>query len=156
MSARVDKLLENVGGVNRSIGELVEILLVAHVWEKFPEYGLQRAFRRLPVYDERNIPKAEVDILLVNSEWAMAVEVKKKVESEAVNEHIVRMKRIHKYPPAELKLHPKVKVLGAVAGGFVSPEGREAAHQEGFYVLELAGESVVRVPEPEGFKPKEW
>ncbi|MDR0552065.1 MAG: hypothetical protein LBG72_08640, partial [Spirochaetaceae bacterium] len=70
--------------------------------------------------------------------------------------HIERMKRILKYPPAELKLRPDIKLLGALAGGIVPPEARTAAHNAGFFVLELAGESVIRIPEPAGFKPKEW
>jgi septal ring factor EnvC (AmiA/AmiB activator) len=156
MSARVDRVSENVGGLNRSMGDLVEILVAAHLWEKFPEYDLQRAYRRLPLYDEQNIAKAEVDILLVNTKWAMAVEVKRQADAEDVKEHIERMERILKYPPAELKLRPDVKLLGALAGGIVTPEARAAAHNAGFFVLELAGESVIRVPEPAGFKPKEW
>ncbi|MDR0526742.1 MAG: hypothetical protein LBG79_02830, partial [Spirochaetaceae bacterium] len=93
------RLAKNVGGLNQSIGELVEILVAANLWEKFPEYDLQRSYRRLPVYDEKNIIKAEVDILLVNTEWAMAVEVKRQAKAEDVNEHLERMERILKYPP---------------------------------------------------------
>ncbi|MDR0550479.1 MAG: hypothetical protein LBG72_00505 [Spirochaetaceae bacterium] len=152
----IKRLTKNVGGLNQSIGELIEILIAAHLWEKFPEYDLQRAYRRLPVYDEKNKEKAEVDILLVNTEWAMAVEVKRQADAEDVKEHIERMKRILKYPPAELKLRPEIKLLGALAGGIVTSEARTAAHNAGFFVLELAGESVIRIPEPAGFKPKEW
>ncbi|MDR0526276.1 MAG: hypothetical protein LBG79_00445, partial [Spirochaetaceae bacterium] len=93
------RLAKNVGGLNQSIGELVEILVAANLWEKFPEYDKQRSYRRLPVYDEKNIIKAEVDILLVNTEWAMAVEVKRQAKAEDVNEHLERMERILKYPP---------------------------------------------------------
>jgi chromosome segregation ATPase len=148
------KMGENVGGLNRSMGDLVEILIAAHLWEKFPEYDLQRAYRRIPIYDEKNIAKAEVDILLVNTGWAMAVEVKRQADAEDVKEHIERMERILKYPPGLLPAG--VKLLGALAGGIVTPEGREAAHRAGFFVLELTGESVTRVPEPAEFKPKEW
>jgi uncharacterized FlaG/YvyC family protein len=156
MSARVDRVTKNVGGLNQSIGELVEILIAARLWEQFPEYDLQRAFRRLPIYDETNIAKAEVDILLVNTEWAMAVEVKRQADADDVKKHIERIERILKYPPDQLKFHPGIKLLGALAGGIVTLEARAAAHEAGFFVLELAGESVVRVPEPAGFKPKEF
>jgi hypothetical protein len=40
-SADLDKKIErvsaNVGGINRSMGELTEILIAARLWEKFPE-----------------------------------------------------------------------------------------------------------------------
>jgi seryl-tRNA synthetase len=150
----IERLSKNVGGLNHSIGELVEILIAAHLWEKFPEYDLQRAYRRIPIYDEQNVPKAEVDILLVNTEWAMAVEVKNQFETIEVDRHIIRMERILKYPPGLLPA--RVKLLGAIAGGIVTPEAREAAHEAGFFVLELKGESVIRIPEPADFKPKEW
>jgi predicted AAA+ superfamily ATPase len=152
----IKKMGENIGGLNRSVGELIEILIAAHLWEKFPEYDLKRVFRRVRLYDENNEEKAEVDLLLVNSEWAMAVEVKAELEPKDVERHIERMRRILKYPPAELKIRPGIKLLGSCAGGIVTPEGRAAAHDAGFFVLELTGDSVTRIPEPAGFKPKEW
>jgi predicted AAA+ superfamily ATPase len=106
-------------------GELIEILIAANLWEKFPEYDLQRAYRRLPVYDEKNIIKAEVDILLVNTEWAMAVDVKRQANAEDVKEHLERMERILKYLPGLLPAD--VKLLGALAGGIVTGEARAAA-----------------------------
>jgi chromosome segregation ATPase len=156
MSERVDRVTKNVGGLNQSIGELIEILVVARLWEKFPEYGLQRAYRRLPLFDEKNVARAEVDILLVNTEWAMAVEVKRNAELDDVKRNVERMKRILRYPPEQLQLRPNIKLLGAIAGGVVTPECRAAAHEAGFFVLELAGESVTRLAEPTGFKPKIW
>jgi chromosome segregation ATPase len=156
MSERVDRIAKNVGGLNQSIGELIEILVVARLWEKCPEYSLQRAYRRLPLYDEKNEPKAEIDILLVNTEWAMAVEVKRHAELDDVKRNVERMRRILQYPPEQLQLRPTIKLLGAIAGGVVTPECRAAAHEAGFFVLELAGESVNRVTEPSGFKPKVW
>jgi hypothetical protein len=86
----------------------------------------------------------------------MVVEVKRQADAEDVKEHIERMERILKYPPAELKIRPNIKLLGALAGGIVTPEAREEAHKAGFFVLELTDDSVMRVPEPAEFKPKEW
>jgi hypothetical protein len=151
---KFERLQENLGGLNRSLGELIEIFIAAHLWEKFPEYDLQRAYRRIPIYDEKNQVKTDIDILLVNTEWAMVVEVKSDVDNRDIEHHIERMARVLKYPPALLT--PQLKVLGAMAGGVVTPEAAAYAHECGFFVLELAGESVVRVPAPAGFKPKEW
>jgi hypothetical protein len=153
-SRKVAALSENVGGLNRSVGELIETLIAARLWEKFPEYGLQRAYRRLPIYDEHNVPKTDIDILLVNTEWAMAVEVKREADRGDVERHIERMARILKYPPGLIP--PGVKLLGAIAGGVVGADAGDYAHQCGFFVLELTGETVSRIPEPVGFKPREW
>ena len=154
LDAKFAKLQENLGGLNRSIGELIETLIAAHLWEKFPEYGLQRAYRRLPLYDKNNEMKGEIDILLVNTEWAIAVEVKREADERDVDRHIERMARILKYPPAQMV--PGVKLLGAVAAGVITKEASDYAHRCGFFVLELTGESVIRVPSPPGFEPKEW
>ena len=95
----------------------------------------------------------EIDILLSDSEWAMAVEVKRRMLKEDVLDHIERMDRIIKYPPAEVK---GKKLLGAMAGGTIDPDALKLAYESGFFVLELKGESVELLTPPEDFKPKEW
>ena len=154
LDAKFATMSENVGGLNRSIGELIETLIAAQLWEKFPEYDLQMAFRRFPLYDEKKQLKAEIDILLVNDESAMAVEVIREADERAVERQIERMARIKNYPPAQLV--PGMKLLGAVAGGVITKSAKDYAHKYGLFVLELAGESVIRVPSPAGFTPKEW
>ena len=154
LDAGFARMSKNIGGLNHSLGELIETLIAARLWEKFPEYGLQMAFRRLPLYDETKQLKSEIDILLVDNEWAMAVEVKREADEKDIERQIERMTRIKNYPPAQLV--PGVKLLGAVAGGVVTERARDCAHKCGLFVLELAGESVIRVPSPAGFVPKEW
>ncbi|MDR1250545.1 MAG: hypothetical protein LBK62_00095, partial [Treponema sp.] len=39
----VERVTANVGGLNRSLGELIETLIAARLWEKFPDYNLKRA-----------------------------------------------------------------------------------------------------------------
>jgi hypothetical protein len=43
------------------------------------------------------------------------------------------------------------KLLGAIAGGVVSPDVREYAQKSGFFVLELNGEQVSLLESPAGF-----
>jgi SMC interacting uncharacterized protein involved in chromosome segregation len=50
----VERVTGNVGGLNRSLGELIETLLATRLWEKFSGYNLQRAYQRMPVFDENN------------------------------------------------------------------------------------------------------
>jgi hypothetical protein len=149
----LDAEIAALSDINHTRSFLIETLIAERFWEKFPEYNLQRAYRRFPLYNEKNELKNEIDILLVNTEWAMAVDVIWEADANNVAYHIKRMAQILKYPPAQLLSN--VKLLGAVAGGIITPEAREAAYKAGFYVLELAGESIIRLPEPPGFKPKE-
>ena len=151
---KIDRVTANVGGLNRSLGELIETLIAARLWEKFPEYDLKRAYRRLPVYDEKNIARTDIDILLVNTVMCMAIEVKNHFnKKEDVDDHIKRMQLFRKYPPEQIG---NKQLLGAMAGGVVDPEVKEYAYKSGFFVLELTGESVHLIPTPEGFEPKKW
>jgi hypothetical protein len=150
----VARVSRNVGGLNRSVGELVETLVAARLWEKFPQYNLTRAYQRLPVYDDKNVRRTDIDILLVNAVLCMAVEVKRELDRlENVDKHIKRMELVRRHPP---EMIGSKELLGAMAGGLVDPEVKDYAWQSGFFVLELAGESVRLFPPPEGFVPKKW
>jgi len=154
MAERVDRVTENVGGLNRSVGELIETLIAARLWEKFPEYDLKRAYQRLPIFDEKNAQKTDIDILLVNTVMCMAVEVKRELDRmKDVDEHLKRMQLIRQYPPDQIG---SKQLFGAMAGGVVDPDVKNYAYESGFFVLELTGESVHLVPPPEDFEPKKW
>ncbi|MDR0669678.1 MAG: hypothetical protein LBF95_06320, partial [Treponema sp.] len=101
--------------------ELIETLIAARLWEKFPDYNLKRAYQRVPIFDEHSRVMTDIDILLSDTNLAMAVEVK-------------RMKLIRRYPPAEVV---GKKMLGAMAGGVVNADVQRYAHENGFFVLEL-------------------
>jgi hypothetical protein len=152
----IKRLSKNIGGLNDSMGTLIEILMAARLWEHFDAYpyNLKRAYRRVPIYDHKSNIITDIDILLSNSDYAMAVEVKRELnKKEDVDHHERRMKRILTYPPDEIK---GKKLLGALAGGAVDPDVMEYAHSKGFFVLELSGKNVSLVQPPEGFVPTEW
>ena len=163
MGEKVDKtadtvreLSKNVGGLNGSMGELVETLFAPHLGEKFEKwrYGLTRSFPRVLIYDDKNRLRSDIDILLSNTTVCMAVEVKRWLEREQhVDEHIRRMRLIRQYPPAEVK---GKTLLGAIVGAVVTEEARKYAENNGLFVLELTGEDVRLLDPPEGFKPREW
>jgi len=151
---RINKLSKNVGGLGNSIGNVIETLFAAHLWEQFPEYDLRMSCRDVTLCNENREEIAEIDILLVNTEWVMAVEVKNNAKMKDIDEHIVRMERIQKYPPSLIP--PQAKILGVIAAGTITPEATTYAHESGFFVVELKDDFVVRVPAPAGFKPKEY
>jgi len=153
--AEIGRLSKNIGNLGNSVGRLIETLVAARLWEKFAghPYNLNRAYQRLPVYDENRKTVTDIDILLVDGEWAMAVEVKNNIETSDVARHLERMEQIRKYPQ---ELVMGKKLLGAVAGGVVDASARRLAHESGFFVLELKGEAVDLVPSPDGFVPGEW
>jgi hypothetical protein len=150
----VERVTSNVGGLNRSLGELIETLIAARLWEKFPDYNFKRAYQRAPIFDENNRTLTDIDILLSNTDLAMAVEVKRALDDKRdVDDHLKRMERIRQYPPAEVA---GKKMLGAMAGGVVDDDTRRYAYESGFFVLELTGDTVQLIPPPDGFVPKQW
>ncbi|GHV86865.1 hypothetical protein AGMMS50255_1610 [Spirochaetia bacterium] len=156
MAARVDRVTANVGGLNRSMGELIETLIAARLWEKFDAYpyNFRRAYQRVPLFDETDRIRTDIDILLVNGEYVMAVEVKASLHrKDDIDEHLKRMELILKYTPDQCK---GKKMLGAMAGGTVDPDILAYAHSAGFFVLELTGESVRLAKTPDGFNPRQW
>jgi hypothetical protein len=155
MSKKVDKLAVNVGGLNRSMGELIESLMTSRMWQKFDRYGhhLVRAYPRVLIYNEKNQQMSDIDILLSNTDECMAVEVKREADEDDIDHHLKRMKLIEKYPPAEVK---GKKVYSAIAGAVVPPDVRDYAHEKGIYVLEMNGEQVSLVEPPEGFQAGVW
>ncbi|MDR1908428.1 MAG: hypothetical protein LBQ35_00735, partial [Spirochaetaceae bacterium] len=124
-------------------------------WEKFSAfpYRFTRAYQRIPVFTDKNELLTDIDILLVNGEYAMVVEVKRNLRKDDIDRHLVRMERLHRYPQ---ELTRGKRLLGALAAGSAGKDERDYAYESGFFVLELTGESAVLAEQPPGFKPREW
>jgi CHAT domain-containing protein len=151
----IDKLSEAINRRN-AFCTLIENLISARLWEKFADYpyNLQRDYQRVKLYDDDYRVLTDIDILLADGTYVMAVEVKEKLaRRDDVELHVKRMGLIKKYPPDEAK---GKHLLGTMAGGEVDPDVAGLAYANGFFVLELAGEAVRLVAPPSGFTPKEW
>jgi hypothetical protein len=156
VAAQLKETGKQLGGLHNSMGDLIETLFASHLGEKFDayNYNLKQIRRRVPIYDDDNRMRSDIDILLSNTDVCVAVEVKRWLEDTAqVDDQIKRMGLIRQFTPPEVK---GKKLLGAIVGAVVTPEAREYAEQNGFFVLELTGEDVRLLEPPEGFQPKEW
>jgi predicted AAA+ superfamily ATPase len=147
-SRKINELGKQMGGLHNSLGALIETLMASRLEEKFPQYNFSRSFQRIKISDKNKKPVTEIDILLSDEEWAMAVEVKREPNKEDVDHHCKRIELMRKYSLNEIR---GKKLLGAIAGGVVSLEVREYAQKNGFYVLELNGEQVSLLESPDGF-----
>ena len=141
------------GDFTRRFGEVVEYMIAPNLREKFREYGFkfnETMSNRVFSDDDYNA-LFEVDIFLQNGEKAMLVEVKTKLTTEDVKEHIERLENMRAYAD----LHGDKRIfLGAVAGVVMTPHVKKYALGKGFFVIEPSGETLNITP-PSG-KPKEW
>jgi hypothetical protein len=144
------KLIGKLGG---RLGDMAEHLVAPNLAEKFSELGVvfEKAYQNTRIKDKKNNIFAQADITLENSDKVMIVEVKFKLTTEDITEHIERIgkMRTHAY------LHgDKRKFLGAIAGMVMTDNERAFALKNGFYLIEPSGETFTITP-PNG-QPKEW
>jgi hypothetical protein len=128
------------GDFHNRFGEIVEYMVAPNLLEKFREYGFkfnEAMSNRDFSNDDHNI-SFEVDVLLENGEKAMLVEVKTKLTTEKVKEHVKRLGKMRAY--ADLK-GDKRAFLGAVAGVVMTANAKKYALAQGFFVIEPSGET---------------
>jgi len=144
---------ERLGNYINLFGDFTEYVMAPKLREKFIELGLvfPRTNRNVSVKDENNNTLLETDVMLENGDKAMMFEIKTQLTVERINKHIERLEKMRKHAD----LHgDKRTFLGAVAGVVIADEVREYALNQGFYLIEPAGEELSITP-PNG-KPKEW
>jgi regulator of replication initiation timing len=142
----VKETQKNIGGLNNTLGSLVERIMTPDLPRKFKPLGF--TFDKITTIKWASAGNiyAEIDGLLENGAQAMAVEVKTTLEIEDVNDHLKRMERIRKYADEH---GDKREFLGAIAAMIINPKPKDYALKNGFFVIEPSGEDV-KVIKPEG------
>ena len=144
-----------LGKLGNRFGEMVEYMVMPCLLEKFRELGFvfSKAYPHATIEDEKNNIITEIDITLENGDKVMIVEVKSKLTTDDITDHVERMKKIRFHAD----LHNDKRIfLGAIAGIVMSKSEKIFALKNGFYVVEPSGETFA-ITVPEGvYAPKEW
>jgi len=150
---QIKEINKRFGEFTSRFGEVVEYMIAPNLKEKFWETGLKFnvASTNSVFSDDKKNVLFEVDVLLQNGNKAMLVEVKTKLSTEDVNDHIERMEKMRSYADSH---GDKRAFLGAVAGVVVTDNVKKYALKQGFYVIEPSGETF-NITSP-GTEPKEW
>jgi len=151
----IAELSKNIGGLGNSLGHVIEAMFKNEIWKKFNDIGfpVTRQSERVKFGDCNKRVLTEVDLLIENGEYAIAVEIKTDMKIEFVNDHIERIEIVRRY----LDEHgDKRKLIGAVAGGNIPESVLKYAQKQGFYVVLQNGDSVSIADAPQGFKAREW
>ena len=138
------------------IGEIVESMVNGHIVEKFQALGYdvtQHCREKLFKYKRLKL-HGEIDLFLEDGDTAILIEVKTKLETADVREHIERIEKYRRYIDATSG--DKRSFIGAVAGAIVTDEALAYAHQNGLYVIVQSGEAVKILTPPKGFIARKW
>ncbi len=140
---------KNIGGLNNTLGSLVEHLLTPGLPKKFKKLGY--SFNRIATYKFAEGVYAQIDGMLENGEQAVAVEVKTTLRQMDIDDHLSRMEKIRKYADEH---GDKRQFMGAMAATITDENTRNYALNKGLFLIEPSGEDV-KVTKPEG-KVKVW
>ncbi|MDR2632523.1 MAG: hypothetical protein LBC51_02740 [Treponema sp.] len=151
----IQNISKELGGVSNRLGEVAQCFFGSELWKHFEgfEYEFQQLYPYLPLFDEHNKPLGDIDITLLNGEYAMAIEVKTHLKKKNVEYHAKRMEQIQQYPPAQYQGR---KALAGLAALMVDRDAKDLADELGMYVIEQSGEAVRLAPRPGWFKACEW
>jgi hypothetical protein len=143
-----------VGNLGNKLGIVVEHLVLSNILEKFNALGYEftRAGPNVRIEDRKKQILTEIDALLENGGFALAIEVKTQLNVGHVDEHLERMEKLRRYADDR---GDRRKFLGAVAGAVVADNVKEYALRKGFYVIRQSGDTVT-IENPAAFKPREW
>ena len=146
---------KQMGDLHRKFGKLAEHLVAPGIAKRFNERGFQ--FNAVSpgghkILDEKGREIAEIDILLENGEYIIAVEVKVEPKTKDIDRHIKRLEILREH---RNRINDRRKIYGAVAGAIFAGMEKEATIEAGMFVLEQSGDTM-KLEIPNEFVPREW
>jgi hypothetical protein len=143
-----------LGALGLRLGEVTEHFMSPKLHEKFEALGYRfnHSSRNHELKDAHKQRLTEVDVLLENGEYVMAVEVKTRLRTQDIKDHVKRMEILRRVADGH---DDRRKYLGAVAGAVIDQAVLEYSLKNGFYVIIPSGETV-DVEVPPGFQPRIW
>jgi hypothetical protein len=155
--AETGRYLKEVGkrvdDVTDTLGRFAEEQVRPKILELFRARGieLEETYPRVRV-EKNGQYLLEIDLLLVNTIYSVAVEVKNTLRQKDIDDHLERMQKLQQTPSRTIK---GTTMYGAVAGMIVTDEVANYAIKKGFYVIKPKGDTV-EISNKADFKPKEW
>jgi hypothetical protein len=145
----VKETQKNIGGLNNSLGSIVEHILTPDLPRKFKKFGF--TFNQITTIKYAENVYAEIDALLENGTQAMVVEVKTTLRRADIDDHLLRMEKVRKHADGK---GDKRQFMGAIAATITDKATKEYALQKGLFVIEPSGEDV-KVTKPME-EPRVW
>jgi hypothetical protein len=145
------RLNQELGQLGNRLGEFVEYQVRPAAVRLFRERGIDVHEISTDLSVQKNGQGLEVDLLVVNSNEAIAIEVKSKLDKDDVDEHLERLGKFKQLLPR----YQPLKILGAVAAMVVPNQIASYAYRKGLFVIAQSGENLVILNDAK-FRPKTW
>ncbi len=132
------KLRKEIGDLGGSWGRFVENMVAPACETLFLEHGIpvhqvsQRVKKRL------NGDTLEVDILVLNQDYALVVEVKSRLSVQDVKDFIEDLQSFRNFFPE----YTQKQLYGAVAGMDIEAGADKYAYRQGLFVMAQSGKTV--------------
>ena len=151
LTTQVAQTNKQVGGLTSRWGEFVENLIKPAAARLFQEKGIDVHLTALRVTGQDEQGSIEIDILVENTTEVVAIEVKSHLEVRDVKRFLQTLERFKKAFPK----HKNDKLYGAVAGIKIDERVNEYAIQEGLFLIQPVGDSVI-IANSHNFQPRTW
>ncbi|GHV54782.1 hypothetical protein AGMMS49579_16060 [Spirochaetia bacterium] len=152
---RMKETDKRVGELTNRYGEISEHMIIPNLKLSFNTLGytFEKCSSDTKIEDFEHGIFAEADAFLENSGCVMVVEIKTKLRTDDIDDHVKRMEKFR----AHADFHKDTrKYYGAIAGLLMSQSEKTYALKKGFYVLEPIGETfTITTPTGPG-APKAW
>jgi DNA repair exonuclease SbcCD ATPase subunit len=154
-NAKLDKLDRDVGKLNNKLGGIIEHAVLPDIVDKFKEKGFKfkEVSVKVEILNESETKHlTEVDALLENGKFVIAVEAKTDMRIKDVDAHIKRLEILRKLSRFNGK-----KIYGALATAVARKGPVNYALKHGFYVLQRPDILGVKILDfPKGRSAKAW
>jgi chromosome segregation ATPase len=154
-NAKLDENNSNVGKLTNKLGGIIENAVLPDIVDKFKEKGFKfkKVSVRVEILNENETKHlAEIDALLENGKFVIAVEAKTDMQIKDVDAHIKRLEVLRKHSRFSGK-----KIYGALATAVVRKKPVDYALKHGFYVLQRPDIMGVKILDfPKGHSAKAW
>ncbi|WP_430755161.1 DUF3782 domain-containing protein [Magnetovirga frankeli] len=152
-SKQIKALAKQLGEHGNRLGQFVQEMVRPAVVDLFQDRKIpvHQVHPNIVAYDDNRQFVMEVDLLVVNTDTAVAVECKSRLTYEDVDEHLARMAKFKSCFP-QFSAHI---LFGAVAAMVLPDDVGHYARNKGLFVLAQSGEAV-EIRNEDGFDPKAW
>ena len=119
----IERTTKQMGGLHNSFGDLAEHLVAPGIVKRFNKLGYhfdEVSSGRREILDEKGKVLTEIDLMLENGEFIIAVEVKSEPKAKDIEHHIGRIEilRKHRNKKGDTRI-----IRGAIAGVDFTPLG---------------------------------